>query len=579
MASALGALSTPAVSTPFSDGKAFGGALSVSTTPTLPDVERMSPFESMQEVLFEVRDGIENLGTIFGEKISGLNKHLAFRLETLNKTMTKIANATAKDLNLEQAQFADDQSDENLDERGANLQGADTDGEGDGDGEGEEKPGMIASMKESYGNLGEKGKIALFAAIAAGLMLAATKLNKIIAPILKFFNETILPAFKRFYDVIKADIGPVIDKVVDSISDALAGLKEFFTGLIELDFDKMKKGLKKIYTEALPKFISAIGVAIFSMVDGLLAFLGFEKDGTLRKFVDKVKDFFYDFPEKFKEIFVKAIEDIKTFFSDSVTFVTETIPEFFTDMKDSIVQGIKDMISFVVDPIVQLKNDITESVEMGVDKIKEGILNVVTKIKDTFTKLVNGLKGMANAVIDKINLVLPERFEISKFEITPIDKEVVNVKVEEKTGDASVAEKVAQDERATAEGNKIRDRQDLDMRMAYTGTYEGFSNPYDINYDKDISQQGTDSALFGEEFVQEMIKKSEMAQAKLAELLENTLQNQELRANAETSKPIVMNNVSSKQGDVTNQTAITSGEIATDHNDMTAKHLADAMTP
>ena len=76
-----------------------------------------------------------------------------------------------------------------------------------------------------------------------------------------------------------------------------------------------------------------------------------------------------------------------------------------------------------------------------------------------------------------------------------------------------------------------------------------------------------------------MIKKSEMAQAKLAELLENTLQNQELRANAETGKPIVMNNVSSKQGDVTNQTAITSGEIATDHNDMTAKHLADAMTP
>jgi hypothetical protein len=182
-------------------------------------------------------------------------------------------------------------------------------------------------------------------------------------------------------------------------------------------------------------------------------------------------------------------------------------------------------------------------------------------------------------VIDKINLVLPERFEITKFEITPIDKEVVNVKVEEKTGDASVAEKVAQDERATVEGNKIRDRQDLDMRMAYTGTYEGFSNPYDINYDKNISQQGTDSALFGEEYVQEMIKKSEMAQAKLAELLENTLQNQELRANAETGKPIVMNNVSSKQGDVTNQTAITSGEIATDHNDMTAKHLADAMTP
>ena len=81
MASALGALSTPAVSTPFSDGKAFGGALSVSTTPTLPDVERMSPFESMQEVLFEVRDGIENLGTIFGEKIQTVKAMVKVKVE------------------------------------------------------------------------------------------------------------------------------------------------------------------------------------------------------------------------------------------------------------------------------------------------------------------------------------------------------------------------------------------------------------------------------------------------------------------------------------------------------------------
>jgi len=552
-----------------------GAAIQPSVPQGPGALEKMSPMESMQEVFFDIRDGITNLGDIFKEKISGLNSHLAFRLETLNKTMSKIGNIAASDLELGKAEFADEQSDQRADDRGKNLGQENVPSAGE-EGDGDEKKGMVASLKENYSNLGEKGKIALFGAIAAGLMLAATKLNKIIAPILKFFNETILPAFKRFYAVLEKDIGPVIDKVIDSISDALDGLKEFFQGLIDLDFDKMKKGLKKIYTEALPKFISAVGVAIFSMVDGLLAFLGFEEDGVLRKFVVKVKDFFYDFPEKFKEMFVKAVESVTTFFQDSLTFVTETIPEFFTDMKDKLVQGIKDMISFIVDPIVQLKNDITESVELGVDKIKDGILNVVTKIKDTFTKLVNGLKGMANAVIDKINLVLPKRFEITKFEITPIDQEVVNVKVEEKTGDASVAEKVAQGERATVEGDKIRDRQELNLRVGSMRTYVGGSSPYDINYDKDISQQGTDSALFGDEYVKEQIAKSLEAQTKLAMILENTLQNQELRANAEASKPIIVAN-STKQGDVTNQTSVHSAEPASDHSDLTAKALASAM--
>jgi len=202
----------------------------------------------------------------------------------------------------------------------------------------------------------------------------------------------------------------------------------------------------------------------------------------------------------------------------------------------------------------------------------------VTKIKNTFTNLVNGLKGMANAVIDKINLVLPERFEITKFEMTPIDKEVTNVKVEEKTGDASVAEKVAQGERATVEGDKIRNRQEVDLRVGSMRTYVGGSSPYDINYDKDISQQGTDSALFGDEYVKEQIAKSLVAQSKLAELLKNTLENQELRSTAESSKPIFVNNTSTKQGDVTTQTSVHSAEPSADHSDLTAKHLSEAFS-
>ena len=62
--------------------------------PSIPQgpgaLDKMSPMETMQEVFFDIRDGITNLGEIFREKISGLNSHLAFRLETLNTTMTTI---------------------------------------------------------------------------------------------------------------------------------------------------------------------------------------------------------------------------------------------------------------------------------------------------------------------------------------------------------------------------------------------------------------------------------------------------------------------------------------------------------
>ena len=61
-----------------------------ATGPIGPD--KLSPIESMQEVFFEIRDGINNLSDRLRQDISGLNSHLAFRLETLNKTMQKIAN-------------------------------------------------------------------------------------------------------------------------------------------------------------------------------------------------------------------------------------------------------------------------------------------------------------------------------------------------------------------------------------------------------------------------------------------------------------------------------------------------------
>ena len=551
-----------------------GAAIQPSVPQGPGALDKMSPMDSMQEVFSEIRDGITNLGEIFKEKISGLNSHLAFRLETLNNTMSKIGTVAADDFALQEKAFADEQSDQRMDERGENLGDQDVPTD-----TGEEKSGfsLPSFSLPKAPEVGPKGKIVLFAAIAAGLAAVAGDLSKVISPVLKFIKESIIPGFKKFFSTIKDDIGPIFDNVVEFFETAFEGVRDLLKGIFEGDSSAFLSGVKKIFIDLPIKLVGIIGDAFFSLLDAALKAMGIDAP-----YVEDIAQFFRDLPETIKNAIEKVVNfftvTIPEKFDEIIAFFTETIPAKFTEMKDKIVEGIKGMISFIVDPIIQLKDDIKESVGMGVDKIKDGILNVVTKIKDTFTKLVNGLKGMANAVIDKINLVLPKRFEITKFEITPIDQEVVNVKVEEKTGDASVAEKVAQDERAKVEGDKIRDRQDLDLRMGSMRTYVGGSSPYDIHYDKDLSQQGTDSALFGDEYVNEQIAASLEAQAKLAEILANTLENQELKAKAETGgKPIVVANNSTKQGDVTTQTAVYSAEPASDHSDLTQKALTDAM--
>ena len=553
-----GALSTPAISSPFSGGgTSFGGALSASSGRGLPNVEKMSPLESMKEVFFDIRDGISSLGTIFSEKISGLNKHLAFRLETLNDTMSNIGSIAADDFNLEQQVALSDKQGNNQSKRDENIAKSDTDEE-------PKKTGMIASLKgaagkvgEGYDKMGAKMKVALFAGIAAALFASMDKITPILAKGLKFFKETLIPAFKRFFGVIMEDLEPVFDRVVTAVSSFVGGVKDFVVGIFTLDFDKIKSGIKKVFIEAIPNTISAIGGAVFSVIDGLLAFIGIGEDSVIRKAVKFIKEAFMAFPENIKKAF---------------NFITVTIPKFFTDMKDNIVQNVQDNVQGIKDFFSDAFNFITETIpakfqefkdflkdkiSLGVDNIRDGIVSVVTRIKDTFTMFMNNIKGIANAVIRTINKI--PGFDFKEFEKEPLSTDVVKAH-KEATGDASIAENVALGNRARVEGNDKRARN-------YTSSMDTVSQGAEGSLDFGLSQKEIVS-----------IEKADQVRAlKLQTLLNNTLQNQELRANAETSKPVIINS-SKVAGSTTNQTQVYAAEPATDHNDMTAKHLSDAMS-
>jgi len=556
---ALGALSTPGISSPFSGGgTAFGGALSASPGAALPNVEKMSPLESMQEVFFDIRDGISNLATTFSDKISGLNKHLAFRLETLNDTMSNIGSIAAEDLNLEQGQAQDD----NQSKRDENIEGQDTDGESD------KKPGMIASIKgaagkvgETYDNMGAKMKVALFAGIAAALFASMDKLTPILAKGLKFFKETLIPIFKDIFNIFMEDIGPVFDNLTGAVKDAFIGAKDFVNGILTFDLEKINKGLKKLFVDAIPKVISGIGTAFFSALDMLLTLFGFEKDGMARKTVNVIKEAFKKFPENIKAAFEAAVE-----------FINVTIPQFFEDMKNQIVQNVQDNIQGIKDFFSDAFNFITEtipakfqefkdylkdSVSLAVDNIKEGIVGVINRIKDTFTMFLNKLKGIANAVIETVNKV--PGFNFKTFEMEPLSTDIVEAH-KEATGDASIAEGVALDKRARVEGNDKRARN-------YTGSMDTVSQGAEGSLDFGLSQKEIVS-----------IEKADQVRAlKLQTLLDNTLQNQQLRADAETSKPVIINS-NKVAGSTTNNSQVFAAEPATDHPDMTAKHLADSLS-
>jgi len=110
---------------PFSPVSTGFTSNSTSMLPTVNQVSKMPVADTMKEVFFDIRDGITDLGSIFSSKISGLNTHLAFRLETLNTTMTTIGKILADDLDLEKQSFDDMRENQEDKDRKESLGGED----------------------------------------------------------------------------------------------------------------------------------------------------------------------------------------------------------------------------------------------------------------------------------------------------------------------------------------------------------------------------------------------------------------------------------------------------------------------
>ena len=140
------------VSTEFTGGTSMLPTISTN----VGQMSKMSMADSMKEVFSDIRDGIittviaiDDLGSIFSSKISGLNSHLAFRLETLNSTLTTIGKVLKKDFSLDEKTFDEMKEEQEEEDRNKSLGGKEKE---------EEKPqGLISSVfsdiKGAFGSI------------------------------------------------------------------------------------------------------------------------------------------------------------------------------------------------------------------------------------------------------------------------------------------------------------------------------------------------------------------------------------------------------------------------------------------
>ena len=258
-------------------------------------LQTMSPADTMKEVFFDIRDGISNLSKTFSEKISGLNKHLAFRLDKLNTTMTTIGKIAVKDLGLEQVQTKIAKENEIEAERRESV--------GDqGDPKKDEGKGFLTdSFKDKFGSLIDKltpktqlGKIGLAGLALGGVVAGIGQIEDAFAGTAKFIKEKVAPKAKIAMTEIKKDFAsmkenffgkegffPIIGKGISDIVD----------GINEGDTTKIKSGLKTTFIDGTVKLAAAIGESAVGGLDTLLKTMGFDVD------LDSTQKWFKDLPD------------------------------------------------------------------------------------------------------------------------------------------------------------------------------------------------------------------------------------------------------------------------------------------
>ena len=383
----------PTVSTGFSSG----GSAMLPAVSNVGEIRKMSPIDTMKEVFIDIRDGIDNLSKTFSEKISGLNKHLAFRLDKLNTTMTTIGKIAAKDLNIEQNTFKEMQENEARDERNESInRGTDETPKDEGKGV------LTQSFKDLLDKLTPKTvgmKLGLAGLALAGTMAALSSIEGAIAGTFEFIKKTLAPAVKRGMTELKKDFKNLDEGLFGKeglVSILSEGFSDIYDGVKEGDFTKSVDGLKKILGPGVTKLVSVTGDAVVGVFDAVAKTFGYDGDA-----LEKTQEWFRELPnnidryvDEFLTTATNVMNDLKKTYNEEGFFAATK--QGATGLFDSTVglglNYLKDGAAAIADHYGQdeVAKELS-ALDFSSDKFMESIKNLAKLIYDPETGNILGM--------------------------------------------------------------------------------------------------------------------------------------------------------------------------------------------
>src|SRR6056300_546392 len=219
------------------------------------------------------------------------------------------------------------------------------------------------------------GKAALF-----GLLIAfALNLDKFSGKITEV-TKPIIEGLKAAFNSLKEDFVPVIEGLIEGVGLAFETIKNILQGLFNWDLSQLGTGIKQLIIDIPIKLVSIIGDAFFSLLDAALNLFGVDAP-----FIEDIKIAFRTLPEAIK----KAI-------TDTMNFFTETIPNFFIDLKNQAIENAKNNIAAITQMFKNAFNFITEDIPNYfsglVDSVINSIKETVQSIKDAIMAPIKAIK-------------------------------------------------------------------------------------------------------------------------------------------------------------------------------------------
>ena len=296
------------------------------------------------------------------------------------------------------------------------------------------KSGLLVKLFGKFGPLGAlilgftlvyKYSDEIAAALAPAidkLKVLITKMQPLIDFLIKigdFFIKTLLENVGKLFENIIESVTKVVDGFIKLFSgDIIGGLKDIFGGLFDFVL-AFPKAILDTVVDLLSPLASAVGDFFKQLYDDIVKYV--------TDTITNIKNFFIDLKNNIVKFFTDAYNTVKTTITDAINSAFT----FFADIFNSIS-------GFFSDSFTKIKNFVTDLP----DKILGFVSNMFSPITNFFNGIGNRIKQAINGIVDA--LPLPDFVKDKmKFNITPTQQQL-----DEVTGDAGVAEKIALDEKA-----------------------------------------------------------------------------------------------------------------------------------